>query len=105
MAISERPWSDFSDKDYTIQQLHRAALIHTHTGAPDTKDNEKVAVLEPDGTLNRGGVHAAASVLAGGRGGVDAPAADKRAAARRLITLYGELKETPPESIKRLAAG
>ena len=32
MAISERPWSDFSDKDYTIQQLHRAALIHTHTG-------------------------------------------------------------------------
>ncbi len=58
---------------------------------------------EPSGAYNKNGIHAAASVLAGGRGGVQAPPDQKRKAARSLIRLYGEMKETPPPSLKRVA--
>ncbi len=103
MAISNRPWGQFKESDYTLEQWHRACLIHLHDGAPTSKAQCKLPVREPDGTLNRNGVHAAAAALAGARGGVDAPMEQKRAAARKLITLYNELDEEPPESIRRLA--
>lgn len=103
MAISNKPWSDFSDADYSVEQLRRACLIDMG-GDPQAKSNYKLRVREPDGTLNRNGVHAAASVLAGGRGGVDAPPAMRAKAARALIRLYGELGEEPPESLVGVAA-
>jgi len=103
MPISDKPWSQFSESDYDIEQWHRACLIHQHEGAPTAKTQCKLPVREPDGTLNRNGVHAAAAVLAGARGGVQAIREDKRKAARALIRLYRELEEEPPESIKRIA--
>jgi len=102
MPISNKPWGQFSESDYTPEQWVRACLIHL---ADDlVKVNHKLPVREPDGTLNRNGVHAAAA-LAGARGGVDAPPEKKRAAARALIRLYRELEEDPPESLRRLAGG
>lgn len=103
MAISNKAWGQFAESDYTLEQWHRACLIHLHDGPPEAKSQCKLPVREPNGTLNRNGVHAAAAALAGARGGVDAPMAEKRSAARKLITLYGELDEEPPESIRRLA--
>lgn len=103
MAVSERPWSQFSQADYTLAQWHRACLIHLHDGPPAAKNQCKLPVREPDGTLNRNGVHAAAAVLAGARGGVQAPPDQKRRAARALVRLYRDLEEEPPESIRRLA--
>jgi len=103
MPISNKPWGQFSESDYTPEQWVRACLIHL---ADDlVKVNHKLPVREPDGTLNRNGVHAAAAALAGARGGVDAPPEKKRAAARALIRLYRELEEDPPESLRRLAGG
>lgn len=106
MAISNEPWSNFSDSDYAdAGALCDASLINMNTGprAQWTKANCKLRVYEPDGDLNRNGVHAAAAVLAGGRGGVMAPADMKRRAANKLMLLYGQLKEQAPESIRRMA--
>ncbi len=100
--VSDKPWGQFSQADYTPEQWRRACLIHMDSNS-DNKADHKLPVREPDGTLNRNAVHAAAAVLAGARGGVDAPPTQKRAAARQLIRLYGELQEEPPESLRRLA--
>ena len=109
MAVSDEPWGNFSDSDYQdAAALCKASLINLNDGSPSTwtKGDCKLRVYEPDGDLNRNGCHAAASVLAGGRGGVDAPPAAKQAAAKKLVSLYrGQLKEDPPDSIVRLAAG
>lgn len=106
MAISDKPWGQFSDADYpTAGDLCDASLINLNTGprADWSKANCKLRVYEPNGDLNRNGVHAAAAVLAGGRGGVMAPADMKRRAANKLMLLYGQLKEQAPESLRRLA--
>ncbi len=102
MAVSNKPWGQFSAADYTPEQWRRACLIHMGPNS-DNKADHKLPVREPDGTLNRNGVHAAAAVLAGARGGVDASPEQKRGAARALIRIYGELNEEPPESLRRLA--
>lgn len=102
-SVSDKPWSDFSAADYTLEQYRKAALIHPAEPSED-KGDYKLPVLEPDGALNRNGVHAAASALAGGRGGVDAPAEVKEQAAKRLVGLYrNQLKEDPPDSLLTLA--
>jgi hypothetical protein len=105
--VSERPWGDISESDYTPQQWRDACLIHLEPAEgqdPLTKSLNKLPVYEPGGALNRGGCHAAASALAGGRGGVDAPAEAKAAAATTLIGLYtNELNETPPDSLYEVA--
>lgn len=111
MAISDKPWGQFSDSDYAdAGALCDASLINLNSGPRSgwTKANCKLRVFEPTGdgqrgSLNRNGVHAAAAVLAGGRGGVDAPAPAKRAAARKLIAFYRQLKEEAPNSIRSLA--
>lgn len=105
MAVSNKPWSQVSEADYpSAAAFCRACLIDLNPpGEPKVKARCKLPVREPDGTLNRNAVHAAAAVLAGARGGVDAPAPAKRAAARALLRLYRELEEDPPEAIRRLA--
>jgi hypothetical protein len=105
LPISEKPWGSFSEADYDVGQWHRACLVHLHDGTAESKAECKLPVREPSGTLNRNGVHAAAAALAGARGGMNAPAEKKRAAARSLRSLYRELDEDPPESVVRLAGG
>jgi hypothetical protein len=43
-------------------------------------------------------------MLAGARGGVDVPQAEKRKAARKLVRLYRDLGEDAPDAVKKLAA-
>jgi ribosomal protein S18 acetylase RimI-like enzyme len=101
VTISNAPWSNFKESDYTLAQLIRATLIHPPTPT-QVKSDYKLRVREPDGTLNKNGVFAAASALAGGRGGVNATNAQKSSAAVKLIGLYRILDAEPPESIKSL---
>lgn len=103
MTISDKPWSRFSESDYSDEQWYEACLIKPAKSEYTARAQAKLPVREPDGTLNRNGVHAAAAALAGARGGVKASPEEKRKAARALIRLYRELDEEPPESIKRLA--
>ena len=104
MPISEKPWGSFAAADYTQEQWCRACLIDMNApGAAKTKAMCRLPIHEPDGTLNRNALGSAASVLAGGRGGVDAPPEARRMAARKLMTAYREAEMGPPESIRRMA--
>jgi hypothetical protein len=103
--ISEKPWSSYSESNYSLQQWHNACLIHQHDGAPTSKSQCKIPVKTPNGALNRNGVHAAAAALAGARGGVNASSDEKASAARSLVRYYGQLNEQPPLSITNLAHG
>lgn len=101
--VSDKPWGPISESDYDLDPWYEACLIKPARSRYHAKDQAKLPVREPDGTLNRNGVHAAAAVLAGARAGVDASAQDRRKAARALIRLYKELEEDPPESLVELA--
>jgi hypothetical protein len=73
-------------------------------GAKKTKDKCKLPVKEPGGAYNQNGIIAAAGVLAGARGGVNASPEQKKKAARALIRLYGQMKKEPPQSLRDLAS-
>ncbi len=107
MPFSDKPWSQFSDSDYAdADALCTASLIDLNKpGEAKVKSLCKLRVKEPGGTLNRNGIHAAVVALVGGRGGVNAPPEEKRKAAKRLMGLYREMQEEPPESLKRMASG
>lgn len=100
VSVSEKPWSDYTAADYSIEQWHAACLIHQHEGAPTSKGQCKLPVKTPNGTLSRAGVHAAAAALAGARGGVNASSSEKAAAAKALVRYYGQLNEEPPPSLQ-----
>lgn len=97
--VSEKPWSDYTSSDYSIDQWHKACLIHQHEGSPTSKGQCKIPVRTPNGALNRNGIHAAAAALAGARGGVNASSEDKKKASNALLRYYRELDEKPPSSL------
>lgn len=97
--ISEKPWSDYTEADYTLGQWHAACLIHLHAGPVKSKSECKLPVKTPNGALNRNGVHAAAAALAGARSPIKAPPEKIAKAAAALRRLYTELGEDPPESL------
>lgn len=99
--ISEKPWSAYTEADYTIEQWHSACLVHLHSGPPTSKSECKLPVKTPSGALNRNGVHAAAAALAGARSPLKAPPEQKAKAARALRGYYNQLGEEPPDSLKQ----
>lgn len=103
MAVSDKPWGSFTPADYTPEQWKRACLVDRGEGDPASKGRYAVPVREPDGTLSRGGVHAAAG--GHGIGAVEGISEQTRqAAARKLVGLYrNDLGEDPPESLLSLA--
>ena len=101
--FSNKPWGDFGESDYTLEQWHEACLIHLHEGQMTSKAECKLAVKEPGGMYNRNGIHAAAAALAGARTPLKAPPEEKRKAARKLISLYRQMDALAPESTYRIA--
>lgn len=97
-AVVDRPW-DGSAARFTIEQWRRACLIDTGIGDVSSKERYKLPVREPNGDLNRNGVHAAAARL----GQVQVAAEKKAAAARTLVRHYNEMGEEPPEGVRRMA--
>lgn len=101
-TFSSAPW-DGSASRFSPEQWKASTLVDTGEGDPASKDRYKLPVREPGGAINRNAVHAAAAALAGGRGGVQAPPAEKKSAARALVRLYAEMQEDAPPSLKRMA--
>lgn len=99
--ISEKPWGEISEADYTLEQWHNACLIHLHDGPPTSKSQCKLPVKTPSGALNRDGVHTAAGALAGARAPLKAPPDQKAKAAAALRRYYSQLDEKPPESLMK----
>jgi hypothetical protein len=98
-----KAWSEYTKADYTPEQWHAACLIHQHSGPPTSKDQCKLPVKTPSGTLHRGGVIAAAGSLAGARGGVQASPSEKSKAAKTLLNHYNTLSMPPPPGLKGFA--
>jgi hypothetical protein len=97
--ISEKPWSAYTEADYTLEQWHKACLVHMHDGAPTSKTQCKLPVKTPNGAVNRNGVHAAAAALAGARSELKASSTQKSSAASSLRSLYNQLGEKIPPSL------
>ena len=107
-GVSTTPWGSIGEGDYAdAADYCSASLIDMNQkGTDKIKGMCKLPVREPramGGRVNRGGIAAAAAALAGARSPLDAPAEQKRAAARKLIRLYGEIDEAPPDALKRIA--
>lgn len=101
-TVSDRSWGQFAPADYTPDQWKRACLVDRGSGDPASKERYAVPVREPDGTLNRHGVQAAA----GGHGlGAVTGIADsvRQSAARDLMSLYKVIDENPPPSLTSMA--
>jgi len=103
MTFSNKPWDGSASRWDTAEAYCAACLIDLNQGdGPKVKALCYLPVKDPGGGYNRNGIHAAA----GGRGitrvqGV--PAEAKRAAARKLVSLYREMGEVAPESVYRIA--
>jgi hypothetical protein len=97
--LSEKPWSDYTKADYSIEQWHAACLIHLHQGAPTSKNQCKLPVKTPNGAVNRNGVHAALAALHGARTPLNAPSDQKAKAERQLRSLYSQLDEKFPSTV------
>src|SRR5579883_1496685 len=103
MAMSEKPWNGDAGRYPDPDSYCRACLVDLNpAGKPKTKDACHLPVREPDGTVNKNALGAAAAALAGARGGVKIPAPAKAAAARKLRRLYADAKMEPPDSLKRM---
>jgi hypothetical protein len=100
-GFTDASW-DGSASRFTPEQWRRSCLIDTGEGDPDSKGRYKLPVREPGGDVNANAIGAAAAALAGGRGGVDAPASAKAGAARKLRGLYARLGRDVPESLKNM---
>ncbi len=105
MPFSNKPWSQFSESDYeTAEKYCSACLIDMNpSGEEKKKELCKLPVKEPSGVYNRNGIHAAAAALAGARSALKAPVSEKKKAARKLLRLYREMGDEPPDSLKRIA--
>jgi hypothetical protein len=98
--ISERPWSDYSESDYSIEQWHAACLIHLHTGPPTSKAQCKLPIKTPAGVINRNGVSAALAALHGARSALKAPPDQKAKAERRLQSLKAQLSSQKASALE-----
>jgi HK97 family phage prohead protease len=96
LTVSTAAW-DPKPADYTLAQWKNACLIWD--GPDDQVGSGKLPVKEPDGTPNKAAMAAAAGRLAQ----VDAPDAAKQAAAKALLSLYGQAKLKAPGSLLQAA--
>ena len=102
-SLSSAPW-DGSASRFTPEQWRASCLADTGEGDPDAKNRYKLPVREPGGAVNRAAMGAAAAALAGGRGnGVQLSPAQKKAAARKLSSLYRRFNLDVPASLKNLS--
>lgn len=93
-AVSDKPWSDFSQSDYSDDQWYNATAMHTN-GDSRAKSDNKLPYKEPSGAVNRNGVHAAASRF----NQTDGPAEAKAAAKAKLRGAYKQLGEEVPDAL------
>jgi hypothetical protein len=90
--VSDKPWSDFTEADYSDDQWFTACALHKN-GTSKVKSDNGLPIREPGGTLNRNGVHAAAARF----NQVDAPAEAKSKAKSALRGAYKALGEEVPD--------
>lgn len=105
--LSSRPWDGSASRWPDTASYAASCLINDNTGprASWTKDKCHLPVKEPgSGDYNRAALGAAAAALAGARGnGMSIPPAAKKAAARKLVSIYRRFKLPIPDSLQKMA--
>lgn len=94
--VSDKPWSNFTQADYTPEQWKSACVLHLSDSLD--KGQHKLPIKEPGGALNRNGVHAAAARF----NQVQAPAEAKARAKSALRGAYSTLGEEVPDVLAAL---
>lgn len=104
-GFTSKPWDGNASRWPDAASYADSCLINLNTGPRSQWVKGKCALpyKEPNGDINVNALHTIASVLAGGMGGVKAPPAAKKAAARKLKTLYGRMGQSLPDSVKNMA--
>jgi hypothetical protein len=101
MAVSDKAWDGSSARYKDAAAFCAACLVDTNEpGKPKVAANCRLPVKEPDGSVNRNAVHNAAARI-NQTSGVSPE--EKKAAAKKLVRLYGTLKEDPPAALRRMA--
>jgi hypothetical protein len=106
-SVSDTPWSNFKDSDYSDAQYVKATVYdrgkcNDAMKNATAKQRYSLPVREPSGKLNRNGVHAAAGRVNQVTGGCSEAL---KAAATTLVNMYkNSLKEDPPAALSSLAA-
>jgi len=105
MAFTSAPWDGGAvESGQEPGAFCRCCLIDLNEGGEKSKAACKLPVRStPGGPYNTNAIAAAAAALAGARGGLSAPPEKKRGAARRLISLYGQMGKPAPDALKRIA--
>ena len=100
-SLSSKPWDGSASRWPDADAYCSACLVDLNDGdGPKTKDACHLPVKEPgSGAYNRAALGAAAARLGGTK---IAPAA-KKAAARKLVSLYRRFKLDIPDSLSRMA--
>ena len=98
-VVSDAPWNGSASR-YTLAQWRRACLID-HGGDRGSKSNFSLPVRQPDGQLNQHGLSAAAGRLDQVE---NITAAQRAAAARKLIELYALAGMTAPDHVREMAS-
>jgi hypothetical protein len=104
MAVTDKPWDGSASRWPDAKSYAASCLIVRKHEGELTKDDCALPIKEPGGDINSNALSAAAAALAGARGGIKGVSpADKKKAARALMSAYREAKMDPPPSLKNLA--
>lgn len=102
ITVSNKPWSNFTESDYSPPQWKAACLVDTGQGPEDSKDRYALPVKEPDGTVNKNALSAAAGRLGQVKGISDD---QRKAAAKALLSLYGKAGMQAPGALMQATRG
>ena len=105
-SLSSKPWDGSASRWDTPESYCSSCLVDLNDGSgPKVKGNCHLPVKEPSGSYNRAALGAAAAALAGARGGgMSIPSSAKKAAARKLVSLYNRFKLDVPPSLRNMAS-
>ena len=99
-GVTDAAW-DGSASRFTDEQYARSCVLDRGPDAGTAKQRYSLPVREPDGTLNKNAVHSAAGRISGVKG---ASLSQKKAAARKLISLYRKIGDQPPDDLRSLVS-
>lgn len=106
MATTDKAWNGSASRWPDTASFCDSCAVNSNTGDRDTwtQSNCKLPYKEPNGDVNTNALGAASAALAGARGGLKGVSpADRKSAAKKLMSAYSEAKMTPPDSLKRIA--
>lgn len=99
-SVTDKAW-DGSPGRFTDEQYRRSCLLDRGADYSESvKQRYGLPVLEPDGTINKAAVSAAASRISSVSG---ASTEQKQSAKRKLRAMYKKIDEDPPDAVKETA--